>query len=108
MKYSLAITGYASWCGLGFYRGIKSYKYKHDSDKYKHYSDKYKHYSNKYKISQNYLYSDSIIYGFYGLIIYMNPPMFPFTIYKELYRLEVNVRNLEDEKKTEYYHNIIS
>jgi hypothetical protein len=93
IKYSIAITGYASWCGLGFYRGVKSYKYKHDND--------------KYKISQNYLYSDSMIYGVYGLIMYMNPPFFPFTIYKELYRLEVNIRNLEDEKKTEYYHKII-
>ena len=48
-----------------------------------------------------------MIYGVYGLIMYMNPPFFPFTIYKELYRLEVNIRNLEDEKKTEYYHKII-
>ena len=95
IKYSIAITGYASWCGLGFYRGTKSYKYKHDNDKY------------KYKINKNYLYSDSMIYGFYGVIMYMNPPFLPFTIYKELYRLEVNIRNLEDEKKTEYYHNMI-
>ena len=93
IEYSIAITGYASWCGLGFYRGMKSYKYKLDN--------------NEYKKNKNYLYSDSIIYGFYGVILYMNPPMFPFTIYKELYRLEVNLRNLEDEKKTEYYHDMI-
>ena len=92
IKYSIAITGCASWCGLGFYRGINHYKYIHDND--------------KYKINKNYLYSDSMIYGFYGVIMYMNPPMLPFTIYKELYRLEVNIRNLEDEKKTEYYNNI--
>jgi hypothetical protein len=92
IKYSIAITGYVSWCGLGFYRGIKSYKCKHDND------------NDKYKINQNYLYLDSMVYGIYGLIKYMNPPMLPFTIYRELYRLEVNVRNLQDEKKSECYN----
>ena len=94
IKYSIAITGCTSWCGLGFYRGIKSYKYTLDND--------------AYKKNKKYFYIDSITYGFYGLILYMNPPMLPFTIYKELYRLEVNVRKLEDEKKSEYYNNIIS
>lgn len=26
-KYSIAIICYTSWCGLGFIRGINSYKY---------------------------------------------------------------------------------
>ena len=93
IKYSIAITGCITWSGLGFYRGINHYKYKHDND--------------LYKINKNYFYSDSIIYGLYGGMIYMNPAFLPFTIYKELYRLEVNMRNLEDEKKTEYYNKII-
>jgi len=92
-KYTMAITGFSCWSGLGFYRGINHYKYKHDND--------------KYKISKNYLYSDSIIYGFYGLIMYINPPLLPFAIYKELYRFEVNMRNLEDEKKTEYFNTVL-
>ena len=91
MKYSIAITGCFSWRGLGFYRGRSQYKYRHD----------------KYNINKNYFYSDAMIYGFYGTILYISPPFLPFIIYKELYRLEVNMRNLEDEKKTEYYNNII-
>jgi hypothetical protein len=42
---------------LGFYRGIKSHKYKYDND--------------KYKINQNYLYSDSMIGGIHGLMGYL-------------------------------------
>lgn len=91
MKYSIAITGCFSWCGLGFYRGRNQYKYRHD----------------KYNINKNYLYLDAMKYGFYGVILYISPPFLPLTIYKELYRLEVNMRNLEDEKNSEYYNNII-
>lgn len=87
IKYSM-IAGCTSWCGLGFYRGVNYYKY--DLDKKK-----------------NYFYSDSMRYGFYGVIIYGNPVFLPMTIYKELYRLEVNVRNLQDEKKSKYYNTIL-
>jgi hypothetical protein len=30
MKYSIAITGFSCWTGLGFYRGRNHYKYKND------------------------------------------------------------------------------
>jgi hypothetical protein len=90
IKYS-AIIGCTSWCGLGYYRGINSYKYN----------------LNKYDIKKKYFYSDSIIYGFSGVLLYVNPVFLPFIIYKELYRVEVNVRNLQDEKNSEYYNNII-
>ena len=86
IKYSM-IIGCTSWCGLGFYRGVNYYKYNLD----------------KYKI--NYL--DSIIYGFYEVLMYINPAFLPITIYKEFYRLEVNVRNLQDKKKSKYYNNIL-
>jgi hypothetical protein len=89
-KYFM-IIGSTSWCGLGFYRGIKQYKYDID----------------KYKIKNTYLYSDAIIKGFFGVLLYVNPVFLPFIMYKELYRLEVNVRNLQDEKNSEYYNSII-
>ena len=90
------IIGCTSWCGLGFYRGANYYKYDLDNSNL-----------DKYKIKKNYLYSDSILYGFYGVLMYINPAFLPIIIYKEFYRLEVNVRNLQDEKKSKYYNNIL-
>jgi len=39
--------------------------------------------------------------------LYANPGLLPFSVYKEMYRLEVNIRNLEDEKTTSYYNNLV-
>ena len=85
------IIGCTSWCGLGFYRGINKYKYN----------------LNKYDIKKKYLYSASMINGLFGVCMYVNPAFVPIIMYKELYRLEVNIRNLQDEKNNEHYNNII-
>ena len=90
IKRLLPILGYSSWCGLGFIRGINSYKYNHNKDEKK----------------ENYLYINSVCYGFFGVSIYCNPFLLPVTVYKEIYRLEVNTRNLENEKNTSYYNNL--
>lgn len=87
-KTSLSIIGYTSWCGLGFIRGIHSYKYNH----------------HKYEKNNNYLYLHVIGNGFIGIVLYGNPICMPLYTYKELYRLEVNLRNLEDEKQTSFYN----
>ena len=87
---SLQIIGYTSWCGLGYYRGIKAYKY----------------HNNKYHKEQDYLYLNSLCYGICGIILYGNPFLLPFSVYKEIYILEVNIRNLENEKNTDYYNNL--
>jgi hypothetical protein len=84
---------YISWSGLGFVRGVKHYNYKHKN--------------NKYESSQTYLYLKSLGYGCYGFALYCNPILLPFTICKELYRLEVNIRNLENEKNSEFYNDIL-
>ena len=86
-KYSM-IAGYSSWCGLGFIRGINYYKYTHDKNK-------------------PYIYSNSIIDGILGIFIYGNPIFLPIIIHKELYRFEISIRNLENEKKTKYYNNLL-
>jgi hypothetical protein len=91
IKKSLSILGYSSWCGLGFIRGINYYKYK----------------NNKYEKEEDYLYSSSVCYGFYGISLYANPFFLPLSVYKEIYRLEVNLRNLENEKKTRYYNDLL-
>lgn len=94
--YYTAIIGYTSWCGLGFIRGTNSYKYSNN-----------KYINDKYEKKEPYLYLDSIVYGLFGIIIYGNPVFLPFMIHKEIYRLEINVRNLEDEKKNRYYNEIL-
>ena len=90
IKTSLSIIGCTSWTGLGFIRGINSYKYNY----------------NKYEQKKIYLYLDSVFYGFCGVGLYANPLFLPITLYKEIYRLEVNLRNLEHEKKTDNYNNL--
>jgi hypothetical protein len=90
-KYSIPLIGYTFWCGLGFIRGVNSHKYS----------------TNKYEKDKPYLYSNIIIEGFFGIILYGNPILLPFTVYKEVYRLESNIRNLEDEKKSGFYNDLI-
>ena len=82
LKYAIPIT---LWSGLGFMRGVNYYNY----------SDK-----------EPYLYSSSFMYGIFGLVIYANPILLPFTTYKEVYRLEINIRNL-NEKQDKYYNELL-
>ena len=91
IRKSLPILCYSSWCGLGFIRGINSYNYNH----------------NKYGKKEDYLYLNSVCYGLSGIALYINPFLLPFLVHKEIYRLEVNVRNLENEKTTDYYNNLL-
>jgi hypothetical protein len=75
----ITISTTCCWCVLGFRRGLQSYDY--------------------YKNKQNEppFYSSKIFSGCFGLICYMIPFYFPLIIYKEIYRLEVNIRGLEKE-----------
>lgn len=91
VKKSLPIICYTGWCGLGFFRGINSYKYSH----------------NKYEKKEEYLYLNLFGNGFFGAIIYANPFCLPLTLYKEIYRLEVATRNLENEKNSSFYNNLL-
>jgi hypothetical protein len=90
-KKPIIITTLSLWCSLGLYRGGQKYDYEYNSKKYN---------------NKSYLYtvkfSNSILYGF----LYMNPIFFPFILYKEIYRLEVNLKKLENEKKINYYYEI--
>jgi len=88
IKKSLPIIGFSSWCGLGFIRGINSYNNNNKCGK------------------NNYLYVNSVCYGFFGIVMYINPFFLPVFVYKEIYRLEVNLRNLENEKKTNCYNDL--
>jgi hypothetical protein len=87
----MTIIGYTSWCGLGFIRGINSYKYNHY----------------KYEKKETYMYSSLILNGILGIFIYVNPILLPITLYKELYRLEINIRNIQNEKNQDYYNDLL-
>ena len=77
-----------SWCGLGFLRGVQSYIY-------------------IYNKTHPYLYANIISNGLFGSLVYINPVLLPFIFYKELYRLEVNIRNLKHEKKSDLYNKLL-
>ena len=96
-KKNLIITTSISWSLLGFTRGINNYDSDYNYEKSNMVSKK----------NSSYLYSTKIMYGLLGSFIYMNPIFIIITIPKEIYRFEVNLRNLEDEKKSIYYKNLI-
>jgi hypothetical protein len=91
MKHKIITIGYTGWCGLGFIRGINYYKYNH----------------NKYENTEPYVYSNSMIHGLFGIIIYANPILWPITLHKELYRFEINIRKLESQKDRLYYNSLL-
>jgi hypothetical protein len=90
-----------SWTILGFYRGVKQYnnKYKKECNRYEN--------NPKYYPKPQYFYAQNIPYGLFGLLMYINPLTVPLVMVKEIYRLEVNVRNLNEEKEKEGYNDIL-
>ena len=86
---------------LGFYRGVEHYKFNH-----KYELDKYKEKSYNSIEKPNFFYYKCFCCGIMGSFVYINPFILLVMIPKELYRLEVNLRNMEDEKKTTYYNEI--
>jgi len=83
-----------SWPALGFKRGMNSYDYNHSNNRI-------------YKSSTTPLYINKAAWGLCGTVLYLTPPFFFIVAYKEVYRLEVNLRCLEDEKKTAYYNEVL-
>ena len=89
-KEIVALVTGTSWTLLGCKRGLQSYDY---------------HY-HKSTPKETYFYLSKGQQGFLGIFLYLNPLLFPFHLYKEMYRLEVNLRGLEEEKKTDYYNQL--
>ena len=87
-KKDILKIGLSCWAGLGFIRGTQYYNY-----------------TRSYYESGMYI--NMFASGIYGIMLYVNPFFVPFIIYKELYRLEVCIRNLEDEKHTDFYKKIL-
>jgi hypothetical protein len=117
VKKIIPIIG--SFGALGFYRGTQLYKYNYNKE-LEYYNEKleehnkmveenkkniYK-YTHKFSYGKPYFfYSETIMSGFLGIIFYINPFLFPLVIAKEIYRLEINMRDELDKLKDEdkYY-----
>ena len=94
----------ASWGTFGFYRGVNYFgewvEPYPDCDTIQYlYSKSLSQYSQK--IAWN------IIAGILGTCIYINPVFCLIIVPREIYRLEVNIRGLEYEKKSDYYRRIL-
>ena len=92
----------AAWGALGFYRGTQLYNFNYNKD-LKYYETKIKSdprlFSYLEKPTKYYTMQFGI--GLLGAGLYINPVTCIFTAIKEIYRLEVNLRNLKEKK--EYY-----
>jgi hypothetical protein len=89
--------------GLGFYRGVKLYNYT-----YNYKCIEYEKEENKKKDKKpKYFYSRCFGAGLFGGFIYVNPFILPITISKEIYRLEVNIRGMNEEKEKPSFYEII-
>jgi len=93
------------WLALGFYRGVKLYNYdlKKKTDEYE-IEENRKYYNYEKPI---YFYSNCFGEGLFGLIMYANPITLPIIIPKEIYRLEVNIRGMNEEKEKPSFYEII-
>lgn len=89
-KIRAIYSGIGAWTALGVFRGFKSYDYV----------------QSKPKNRSTFLYSVKFLYGLGGGICYVCPLLLPITFAKEIYRAEVVLRGLEEDKKTYYYNEI--
>lgn len=96
-KRAIGLITIIGWPALGFKRGIDSYNYNYSNNKLYRYSEK----------TKSTLYLDKLAWGAGGLFCYLNPFTFFIVLYKEIFRIEVNLRGLEDEKKTDYYNEVL-
>ena len=86
-KNKCIIMSVTLWGGLGFIRGVQSYNF------------------NNY--NTHVLYTDKLINGLFGSLCYLNPTSTFFMVYKEVYRLEVNLFNIKIEKESNFYNKLI-
>ena len=77
----------STWGSLGVYRGVQQYNYLEER-----------------KNNSTYFYTSAAGNGFMGAFIYVNPLLAAITIPKELYRMEVVIRDLP---KDHYFYSIL-
>lgn len=87
-KKSLLIFGVSSWAALGFYRGTVDYEYNR-------------------LYNEPAMYTNMVVRGLHGSMLYLFPVTISIMMYKELYRLEINLRNIASEKYGDFYNKLI-
>lgn len=87
IKNKCIIGTFTLWGTLGFVRGVQSYNFQTSS------------------ISS--LYTDKVLNGIIGVIFYVNPGSGLIMLYKEIYRLEVNIFNIKTEKESNFYNKLL-
>jgi len=119
IKYGL----YFCWSTLGYYRGIQHYNFNYNlkleqyNEKMNKYNDDLKKYNKELKENlyviqlsipekPNKFYLTTILYGLYGLLFYIAPIPGIFYFFKEIYRTEIYLRNMNDEKSKEYFNTL--
>lgn len=100
MSHRIGQILYGGWGLLGFYRGTQYYNFSYEQEMQKHLKDP------KYNKKPQDFYSDKIGAGALGTVAYIIPFFCVFPLVKEIHRLEINLRNLEDEKKKPEYYNL--
>lgn len=93
-KLSL-VAGFGSLGIIGFKRGVHSYKYELEE------------WNKRFDKKKEFFYSESIKEGFLGSCVYMAPILWLPVLSNEIYRLEVNFRNLEEEKKSDRFNKLL-
>ena len=116
---------YCFWGMLGFYRGTQQYNFENKIDMelydrkmldYNIQKEKYKKNKIEYPtirfhepeppMKPSFFYITRMMYGLYGTSLYVVPFTGPVCLMKEFYRIEINLRNIDDEKKTKFYNTI--
>lgn len=84
-----------SWIVLGFYRGRAQYIYKYNTD------------CKNYTCTKpRFMVTSCILSGLIGTAAYILPITMPFIIYKEIYRLEMNIHGMEEDINSPYYYDL--
>jgi hypothetical protein len=104
----ILISLWASFSGLGIYRGVKEYNYLHKKSLERH-EESLKKYPNYTKQSDKpkYYTTSATASGFLGFLFYATPIILPIMVSRELYRLEINLRGYDDEKEKDDYYKLI-
>ena len=84
-KQKFFITSLTVWGSIGFMRGVQSYNFENVTT----------------------LYTNQFFNGIFGTFFYLNPGTAIFMLYKEVYRLEVNLFNIKREKESNFYNKLI-
>jgi hypothetical protein len=87
---------------IGFYRGCKWYDYTYNID-LAHYE---KYNINNEETSPKYFYSERMLHGFVGTCVFILPGFGFISLAKEIRRLEINLRGLDDEKNKKTYYEL--